>query len=345
MAKIAIIGNQSSGKSTIATNLGKKTNSSDIVTYESKKNNDVITTIDPVGYPKSIKPLIVAIELSDIILICIPPEGPDSFTGECIVLLDLLKHDRGIFVLTKADTSYDYAQEQLKNKIKQIIKDTSLNNWEFINVSSETHEGMNELRDLISSLNKKVEIENRKLDEKEPRVIIDQCFNVTGIGCVALGIVKQGQIKLKDKLNVYPINKNVELRSIQVHDVNEQEASTGNRVGLALKNIQAKEIERGFILSKKENVSSEFSLNFYTSKFTKSVCIGDVLHVFNKLQTSPVRVKGIKVNGSEQNSLSPGSECILDITAEKEIAFTKSDMFILSNLDEKQRIVGVGQVV
>ena len=52
--------------------------------------------VDSHGYPKALKSLITALNISDIAVLCVPPDGLDRnnpasvHTGECIVALDLL---------------------------------------------------------------------------------------------------------------------------------------------------------------------------------------------------------------------------------------------------------------
>ena len=342
MTKIAIIGGERSGRTTLASKLGRKGNVSDVTIYDFSKSGTILTITDATGYPKSVKPLITAINLSDVILLCVPPEGIDAFTGECIVLLDLLNYKHGMIILTKSDTSYPYALEELEMKIRTIGAGTVIEDWACAIVSAETFEGMEELKELISSVGAVVDNENAELGALPARVTVDHVFNVTGIGCVILGVVKQGTIHAKDKMLMMPVEKPVEIRSIQLHDVDAKSAATGARVGLALKHIQPKDVERGDIISEEEIVSTGVTLNTTISKFTKQVAVGDVLHLFVGLQSAPVRIEEIAVSGERVDSVLPGSECTLTLSGSKKIAYAESDRFILANLDEKQRFVGYG---
>ncbi|MBP2029928.1 selenocysteine-specific translation elongation factor [Methanohalophilus levihalophilus] len=342
MTKVAIIGSEQSGRTSLAAKLGKKGNVADITMYDFSKNDVVMTTIDANGYPKSLKSLVTALNLSDIALLCIPPEGPDVSTGECLVALDLLQYKHGMIVLTKADTSYAYAQEELEKNIRKIITGTCMENWEFINISTQSFEGLDELKEKILELDEKVAEDSRKQDDKPVRVMVDQSFNVTGIGCVVLGVVSQGTLNVKDKLTAYPSAKPLEVRSIQMHDVDVKSAPTGGRVGLALKGIQSKDIERGFVISEKETVAESFILKCKISPFSAPLSVSDVPHLFVGLQSAPVRLEKIEINGEAAEKASPGDECILHLSGSHEIAFSSSDRFILSNLDAKQRFVGYG---
>jgi len=342
MTKIAIIGGQQSGRTALASKLGKKGNVTDIAIYDFSKSGRTLVSIDATGYPKSIKPLITALNLSDIALLCIPPTGPDIHTGECIVALDMLGYRHGMVVLTMSDTSHHYALEEMEGSLRKIAAGTVLEDWEYVPVSTSTFDGMEELKERIFSMGEQVERENAELNELSPRVVIDHVFNVTGIGCVVLGMVMQGTIRAKDKMGVLPAGRQVEIRSIQMHDVDAKSAPAGARVGLALKNVQPKDVERGCVISNIEAVTPDFTLNCTLSKFAKRISVGDMLHLFVGLQTAPLRVEKIVVDGEDADHAAPGSSPVVTLLGSKNVAYIESDRFILANLDEKQRFIGYG---
>ena len=342
MTKIAIIGSEKSGKTTLAGKLGKKGNVSDITMYDYAKNDIILTTIDATSYPTSAKSLVTALNLSDIALLCIPPEGLDPQAAECIIALDVMGYRNGIVVLTKSDTSYPFALDELKAKLQKVTTGTALENWEYISISTTSFEGMEELKELINTVGEKVEKELKELDSLPARTIIDQSFNVTGIGCVVLGVVDQGTINAKDKVVAYPAKKELEIRSIQMHDVDAKSAPAGARVGLALKGVQSKDIERGFVLSENETVATDFTLKCIISPLAKSFNVDDMLHLYVGLQSSPVRVMEILEGEEKVETAAPGKEYTLNLSGSKEIAYSKNDRFILVNLDEKQRFIAHG---
>lgn len=342
MTKIAIIGSEKSGKTTLAGKLGKKGSVTDITMYDYAKNDRVLTTIDATGYPASVKSLLTALNLSDIALLCIPPQGLDPLAAECIIALDLLGYRHGVIVQTKADLSYPLAIEEMREKLKKITKGTALENWQYHTVSTTSFEGMEELKELIFSMGDKVDTEQRSLDSLPARVVIDQSFNVTGIGCVVLGVVSQGTIHAKDKLVAYPAKKELEIRSIQMHDVDVKTAPAGARVGLALKGVQSKDIDRGFVLSPQEDIVTDLTLECTLSQLAKEVSVGDMLHLYVGLQSSPVKIRSIKQEGQNTEKAKPGKKYIMELAGTKEIAFSKNDRFVLANLDGKQRFVAFG---
>ena len=78
---------------------------------------------------------------------------------------------------------------------------------------------------------------------------IDHAFEVKGVGTVALGVIKQGSLKVHDEFQIYPQNKKILVKSIQMHDDSVLDSESPSRVGLALKGIYADDISRGDIVS------------------------------------------------------------------------------------------------
>jgi selenocysteine-specific elongation factor len=353
MTNIAIIGMEKSGRTSLAANLGKKGTSSDITMYNNDKESRKMVFVDPHSYPKALKPLITALNISEMAILCIPPDGlsrdnPESVhTGECIVALDLLGFKYGIIALTRSDSTHMHAVDELKKKIKVITAGTSLQDWECISLNTNksaknAFEGVEDLKARINKTAEKIEIEQAEFNKLPARVFIDHAFNVTGKGCVILGVVKQGISNDKSKTKIYPLDKEIEIRSIQSHDVDIESAPTGTRVGMRLKNVQAKDIERGFIISDKEIVSTDYTLECTLSKFTKKIEVLNVLHLFVGLQSEPVRVEKILVNGQEVKEVKPGSKCVLLLSGNKKVAYSKQDRFLLANLDLAQRFASYG---
>lgn len=118
MANVAIIGSEKSGRTGLAAKLGKKGTESDLILYNSVKGDRVYAFVDTGSYPESPKALVQAVNLSDIVLICVPSSGLNAQVGECIIALDLLANKKGLFVITMSDRSNPAAISGLSEKIK-----------------------------------------------------------------------------------------------------------------------------------------------------------------------------------------------------------------------------------
>jgi selenocysteine-specific translation elongation factor len=89
-------------------------------------------------------------------------------------------------------------------------------------------------------------------------VPIDHFFNVKGIGTVVLGSVASGAIHAHDTVQVLPLRKQVQVRSIQKLDEDADIAVKGDRVGISLKGIEASELDRGYVISNDGMKTSDF---------------------------------------------------------------------------------------
>ncbi|MGC9170684.1 MAG: translation elongation factor [Thermoproteus sp.] len=81
-------------------------------------------------------------------------------------------------------------------------------------------------------------------------VYVEKAFNVRGVGPVAIGLAYTG-VKVHDKLVALPSGAEVDVKSIQVLDEDQEEVAPGARVGLALRGIEADQLKEAYALVKK----------------------------------------------------------------------------------------------
>ena len=77
-------------------------------------------------------------------------------------------------------------------------------------------------------------------------VYIDRAFSVKGVGTVVLGFILGGKVSVHDKLRAVPSSpeKTVEVKGIQVNDEDYESAGAGIRVGLSLKGVDARDLDK-----------------------------------------------------------------------------------------------------
>ncbi len=216
-----------------AKDLGKKGTTSDITFYNLKKGDATVTFVEPTRYPEKLSSLFYAVSLSDRVILVVD-EINASF-GECVLMLQCSGKSTGYLIL-KNYISPD--------QIAPLIKGTVLERYEIL------EEDMVGIREKMLDISVR-QTAHRKAHENTGKGIvpIDAHFNVKGVGVVVLGSVAQGSIKKHDTVKVLPTEKTAQIRSIQKHDDDAESAVTGDRVGLALKNIESEELDRGFVLT------------------------------------------------------------------------------------------------
>ena len=131
-------------------------------------------------------------------------------------------------------------------------------------------------------------------------VPIDHHYNVKGVGVVVLGCVAQGLIKKHDTLKVLPTEKSAQIRSIQKHDDDAENAVAGDRVGLSLKNIDAEDLDRGYVLTNDPPIktSSLITAKAALVKYWPApLKAGMVIYVGHWMQFLPSRLENVVVEG------------------------------------------------
>jgi selenocysteine-specific translation elongation factor len=299
------------GHTEFVNELGKKGQSSDITTYDKKKDNRIMTYVIPSGYPDKIQPLITAVNLAEYSVVNV--NKLDRYLGEQIVALDLLQLDKGFLL-----HSYEVDNE----KLRSLLKDTVVSSFKF-------EEDIESLKESINSL--------PPLQREGPPIIhIDNTFNVKGVGVVILGIIKQGAIKVHDELILFPHKRKVTVKSIQMHDQNVEESYSPARVGLALTNVSFNEITRGDILSNSNHFTSadqELTMNFNKVPFYKD----ELSENHSYLLSIATQIKPAKIEKVADHKLK--------ILSDKIFSFKAGDSAILLNPDSKSiRIVGSGRI-
>ncbi len=223
--------------------LGNKATVSDLEFLHYTKS-DVLTIVRPVGFPEKIKTLIQAVNMSDYVVVEL--DVIDKFFGEVIILLDLLGKP-GLFIVPLD-----------KQHLIEQVNGFGLN-YEFRIIND--NDDIKQLKDDLLKI--------EPAYGSEPLVIIDHFFNIKNVGTVALGFTKGGTIKVKDKFNLMPGGRPIQLNSMQSMDVDYKEINWPARVGVSLKNCDIKDLERGSILSNELKEVRELNGEIIKSKFYK----------------------------------------------------------------------------
>ena len=295
------------GDYSIANDFGKKGTSTDLTLYDKKESDIIRTWIAPNGFPEKIQPLFQSIYIAEYVVFHVT--SLDKFTGEQIIALDSLGKKEGIL-----SHSYDVDE----NRLQTMIKGTVLENYNKVNSS-----------------NLKEEMLKFPVIQKDGHasVIIDHCFDVKGVGTVALGKVVSGKINQYDNLIHMPSNTKVMVKSIQMHDDDVKESISPARVGLSLKNIKPDDISRGDILSTDSSlrIVDELSLNFTQNQFYKNTVSENEMCIVSI---------GMQMKAGKFVSVSP-----VKIKLEKPIAILPNDICILLKPESQSiRIIGSGSI-
>ena len=247
----------------------------------------------------------------------------DANFGECLVMLQCSDIKSGYFILR------NYIP---KEKIEPLIKGTSLEKFEFI------IDDPNFLREqLLAEASRQKPVEIPAGQQAVGTVPVDHSFNVKGVGVVVLGVVVNGAVQKHESLNVLPGGKSAQVRSIQKHDDEFDVAGEGDRVGLALKNVEVEDLDRGAVLTNDPSIKTTTKLEthaFLVKYWQTPIKQGMVMHVGHWTQFITAKVEAVGEAGDWRKPT-------LTITLDKPLIYRPNDKAVLMYLEgTKLRVAG-----
>ncbi len=222
------------------------------------------TIIDAPGHKDFIKNMITGASQADCgVLVVAASDGVMAQTKEHIWLCKTLGVGQLAVAVNKMDmVNYDQKKfEEVKAQVSQVLKMVGYkpDQTHFIPISSLKGENIIKKSALIPWYNGPSLIELLDLF-KEPekptnlplRLPLQDVYNITGIGTVPVGRVETGIMKVNDKVIVTPAREGKgvvgEIKSIEMHHEQIQQAEPGDNIGFSIRGVQKKDIARGDVL-------------------------------------------------------------------------------------------------
>jgi selenocysteine-specific translation elongation factor len=136
---------------------------------------------------------------------------------------------------------------------------------------------------------------------------------------------------------VLPGVKTAQVRSIQKHDDEFDFAGEGDRVGLALKNVEVEDLDRGAVLTNGSSVKTASKLEVQASlvKYWQTpIKQGLVIHVGHWTQFITAKIENV-------GELGDWRKPTLTLTLDKSIVYRPNDQAVLMYLEgQKLRVAG-----
>ncbi|HHW91915.1 MAG TPA: selenocysteine-specific translation elongation factor [Firmicutes bacterium] len=203
--------------------------------------------VDVPGHERFIHHMLAGVGGMDLVLFVVAAdEGVMPQTREHLDILNLLGVKKGIVVLTKKDLVEEEWLELVTEEVRETLRGTFLAEAPLFAVSSVTGDGIPQLLAAIDALTQEVEERNTRMSFLLP---IDRVFTITGFGIVVTGTLVAGTIRLGDKGEILPGDKEGRVRQLHVHGTPVQEAYAGQRVAVNLTGIDLEDVARGNVLA------------------------------------------------------------------------------------------------
>ncbi|ADL19588.1 Elongation factor 1-alpha [Acidilobus saccharovorans 345-15] len=271
--------------------------------FETKKY--YFTIIDAPGHRDFVKNMITGASQADAALLVISSRkgefeagmSAEGQTREHALLAKTLGIEQLIVVVNKMDApDVNYSQqryEEIVNTMKKFLKGLGYNvdAIPFVPVSAWTGENLIERSPnmpwykgptLVEALDN-LKVPPKPVD-KPLRLPVQSVLSIPGAGTVVTGRVETGVLKPGDKVIVMPEGVVADVKSIQMHYQDLQQAEPGDNVGVALRGVEKNQVKRGDVIGKTDNpptVAEEFTARVVVVWHPSAIAVGytPVIHV------------------------------------------------------------------
>jgi len=268
----------------------------DIAHREFQTPKFYFTVIDAPGHRDFVKNMITGASQADAaVLVCSAKEGIQPQTKEHAFLAKVLGIGQLIVSINKMDAvNFDRVQyEDAKAKLTALLKNIGYKTDGILFIPASGLNGDNIVKrsdkmswysgpTLIEALDKLIAPE--KPTDKPLRLPVQEVFTITGFGTVPVGRVETGKMKVGDKIVVMPSGATTEIKSIEMHHQQMQEALPGDNIGFNVKGIDKKDMKRGDVIGPVDSpptVAEEFTAQIVVLDHPTAIAVGytPVFHI------------------------------------------------------------------
>lgn len=276
------------GSEELARTLAKSNDVRDIESYVYKEDREgetcVLSLLRPLRHPERLRPLLSVLNVAEVGVVEI--NNVDAALGEILVSFGAAGVERGMAIINPSEGNWVDSEQ-----VKMILSQAGLETWKLYESVPESH-------DIREELYQHMDVIGSKINSTKMVLPVDQHFNVKGVGLVAIGYVQSGTVSKHDEVLILPANETGVVRSLQVMDDDVDSAVTGDRVGVALRNLREEALHRGCMIIHPESQSlirhDNSKIKMKNAPFQKrQLANEDVIHAAVDLQFVVGRIKQV----------------------------------------------------
>jgi len=229
--------------------------------------------IDAPGHRDFVKNMITGASQADAaVLVVAANDGVMPQTKEHIYLAKVMGINQLVVAINKMDTvKYDEKRfNEVKEDVEKYLKGVGYDTSKILFIPVSALEGENVTKKptkmpwykgptFLEALDT-FEVPEKPID-LPLRIPVQDVYSITGVGTVPVGRVETGVLKVGDKIIVQPSGATGEVKSIEMHHEQMQQAEPGDNIGFNVKGISKNEIKRGDVVGHPDNpptVAKEF---------------------------------------------------------------------------------------
>ncbi len=310
----------------------------------------LVTLVDLPGHFSLVRHAVAGANIIDAAVLIVAADlGLQVQSVEHFSIIKNLGINTLVIALNKVDLASIERVEEVRKKIVLLLKGTAYENAKIVEVSGLTGRGIDDLkRALQDSLSPPIRQWNGPF-----KMPIDHAFTISGVGTVLTGTIHRGKVKVKDTVEIKPVDKKGQVRSLRSFGEDKEEAIAGERVGVAVKDLKPDDAHRGYVavspgsITSTRRVIAELEVDKFYLRALKPY--GDV-DVF----VGSLEVLGKVVPGSIEDSrfivkpsVKPSEKCLVFIELRQLVVAERGDRLLLMNpgLQAREfRIIGGGRI-
>lgn len=206
--------------------------------------------VDVPGHERFVRNMLSGATGMDLVMLVVAAD--DSVKPQTVEHLDILRYldvRLGIIAITKCDLVDHELLELVEEEVREACLGTFFENAPCIHTSSETGEGIEELKSALCQQCQSIGEALPNPIDAPFRMAIDRCFSVEGHGTVVTGSVTSGQLRVDEHVMLQPGEHEVRVRSLQNHDHPVGRVIRGERAAINLAGIHPDKIQKGMELA------------------------------------------------------------------------------------------------
>jgi len=215
--------------------------------------------VDCPGHADYVKNMVTgAAQMDGAILVVGATDGPMPQTKEHVLLARQVGVPSIVVFLNKMD-QIGAGDEELVDLVEMEIaemleaqgyKDVPIIRGSALKALEGQEEWMAKIEELMAAVDEKIPTPEREVD-KPFLMPVEDVFSISGRGTVATGRVEKGVIKTNDKVEIVGLRETRESVATGLEMFNKilDEARAGENVGVLLRGVDKKDIERGMVLA------------------------------------------------------------------------------------------------
>lgn len=297
-------------------------------------SGETVGIVDVPGHRDFIHTMVAGASGIDIGLLVVAADGgimPQ--TREHLSIMNMLGVRQGLVAITRTDLVDQDLLAMATEETTSFTKGTFLEGCPILPVSSKTGDGIEALRDTISTMVASVK---DRPDTGLFRMYIDRIFSVSGFGTVVTGSVLGGSTTTGAKLFLLPGQKEVRVRRLERYGEEVTTVNGGDRASINLAGLSRDEFVRGMMVTDRPLRPAEM-IDASITLFDHAHALQLWSQVHFHLGTFDAQAK---MHLIDADTLQPGEKAVVQLHLPAPCIAQPGDRFVLRSTSNDQTIGG-----